>query len=131
MLAIDTSGSTQRQLPLFIAELQALLTCVEYVEIHLIECDADIQRERIINHVQELHEIGSDNGDGLTLWEVEEPTFDLCSNEPTTSCQNVCCSYRWFGRTPETVPNFPVLWVITEDGKVPASWGQVVRLEDE
>ncbi|MGY2463224.1 vWA domain-containing protein [Vreelandella sulfidaeris] len=132
MLAIDTSGSTQRQLPLFIAELQALLTCVEYVEIHLIECDADIQRERIINHVQELHEIGSDNGDGLTLrgggGTDFRPVFER-ANDIMSEC--LLFFTDGFGRTPETVPNFPVLWVITEDGKVPASWGQVVRLEDE
>lgn len=130
MLAIDTSGSTQRQLPVFIAELQALLTCVEHVEIHLIECDADIHRERVINHVQELQEIGSDNGDGLTLrgggGTDFRPVFER-ANDVKPEC--LLFFTDGYGSTPEIAPNFPVMWVITEDGKVPVSWGQIVRLE--
>ncbi|WP_167470020.1 VWA-like domain-containing protein [Vreelandella andesensis] len=131
MLAIDTSGSTQRQLQVFIAELQALLTSAEHVEIHLIECDADIHRERVINHVQELQEIGSDNGDGLTLrgggGTDFRPVFER-ANDVMPEC--LLFLTDGYGRTPEATPDLPVLWVITEDGKAPALWGHVVRLEN-
>ncbi|CEP35105.1 Putative uncharacterized protein [Halomonas sp. R57-5] len=132
MLAIDTSGSTQRQLPMFIAELQALLTSVEHVEIHLIECDADIQRERVINHVQELQEIGSDNGDGLTLrgggGTDFRPVFER-ANDVMPEC--LLFFTDGYGRLPDITSSLPLLWVITEDGKVPAPWGQAVRLKSE
>lgn len=132
MLAIDTSGSTHRQLPVFIAELQALLTSAEYVEIHLIECDADIQRERVINHVQELQEINSVNGNGLTLrgggGTDFRPVFER-AHEVESDC--LLFFTDGYGHTPKTAPNLPVLWVITEDGKVPAAWGKAVRLKCE
>lgn len=131
MLAIDTSGSTHRQLTVFIAELQSLLSSAEYVELHLIECDANIQRERVINHVQELKEIGSGDGHELTLrgggGTDFRPVFER-ANDVTPEC--LLFFTDGYGRTPKTAPNFPVLWVITEGGKAPASWGQVVRLKD-
>ena len=130
MLAIDTSGSTQRQLPAFIAELQALLTSAEHVEIHLIECDADIQRERVINHVHELQGIGSGEGHGLTLrgggGTDFRPVFER-ANDVMPEC--LLFFTDGYGRTPETAPDLPVLWVITENGKAPASWGQAIHLE--
>lgn len=131
MLAIDTSGSTQRQLPMFIAELQALLASTEYVEIHLIECDADIQRERVINHVQELQDIGSVDGNELTLrgggGTDFRPVFER-ANDVLPEC--LLFFTDGYGRTPEIAPNLPVLWVITENGKSPTSWGQVILLEE-
>lgn len=130
MLAIDTSGSTQRQLPVFIAELQALLTSAEHVEIHLIECDADIQRERVINGVQELKEIGGVEGNGLILrgggGTDFRPVFER-ANDVTPEC--LLFFTDGYGRTPEIAPNLPVLWVLTEGGKLPASWGQFIQLE--
>lgn len=132
MLAIDTSGSTQRQLPVFIAELQALLTCVEHVEIHLVECDADIQRERIINHVQELQDIGRAEGRSLTLrgggGTDFRPVFDRAND---VMPEYLLVLTDGYGRSPEIAPNLPVLWVITEDGKKPALWGKVIYLKKE
>lgn len=132
MLAIDTSGSTQRQLPMFITELQALLVSAEYVEIYLIECDADIQQERVINHLQELQYIGSVEGHGLTLrgggGTDFRPVFER-ANDVMPEC--LLFFTDGFGHTREIEPNFPVLWVITENGKVPAPWGQAVRLKSE
>ena len=118
MLVIDTSGNTQHQLSVFIAELQALLTCAEQVEIHLIECDADIQRDRVINHVQELQEIDSVEGHGLTLrgggGTDFRPVFERANDIMPECLQLLTVGY---GRTPEAAPDLPVLWVITEHGK--------------
>ena len=35
------------------------------------------------------------------------------------------------GDAPEDPPPFPVMWVLTKDGEVPAKWGRFIRLRQE
>ena len=34
-----------------------------------------------------------------------------------------------YGDAPEKAPNFPVLWVLTNDGEDPALWGKKIKLK--
>ncbi|MCE8039280.1 VWA-like domain-containing protein [Halomonas sp. MCCC 1A11062] len=132
MVAIDTSGSTRRQLPVFLTELQAMISSAERVEMILIECDAAIQRERVIHHAHDLQEIG-DIGDrqGLILrgggGTDFRPVFERAED-----IMPECLVFftDGLGRTPELAPSVPVLWAITDGGKAPVSWGQVIHMGD-
>jgi len=116
---------------MFIAELQVLRTSAEHVEMHLIDCVADIQRERVIDHVQQLQGIGSVDGNGLTLRGGGGtdccPVFER-ANDAMPEC--LLFFTDGYGRKPEIAPDLPVLWMITENGKAPAAWGQVIHLEE-
>lgn len=59
VIAIDTSGSTKPHLvEPFLQETAAILsageTFLHHVQIHLIECDNEVRRDRLITNVQEL-----------------------------------------------------------------------------
>lgn len=119
-VAIDTSGSTKDDLPKFLSELEALLTEFDRVEVTLIECDAKISRVRFFteSNVYELRNTTLKGGGGTDL---RPPFTHLCSSSPA------CLIYLTdgFGPVPDMPPTYPVLWVITEKGVAPSSWGQV------
>ncbi|NLC22063.1 MAG: hypothetical protein GX771_09175 [Halomonadaceae bacterium] len=136
MVAIDTSGSTLSQLPVFLAELRAMLSSVDHTELYLIECDAAIQRERLITDPTELnandqegevmsHRSGGElRGGGGTDF---RPVFArACELMPE------CLVFftDGYGKAPETPPALPVTWVITQGSKTPVSWGQTIHLRD-
>ena len=35
-----------------------------------------------------------------------------------------------FGPAPSSPPNYPVLWVLNDQGVPPCSWGEIVKIED-
>lgn len=118
-VAIDTSGSTGEDLPKFLSELEALLTEFDRVELTLIECDAKISRVRVFTetNVQELRNTTLKGGGGTDL---RPPFVHLRSSPPA------CLIYLTdgFGPVPDMPPTFPVLWVITEHGRLPTPWGE-------
>jgi predicted metal-dependent peptidase len=36
-----------------------------------------------------------------------------------------------FGNAPKQPPAYPVMWVLTHDGKQPAPWGRVVHFKSD
>ncbi len=119
-VAIDTSGSTENDLPKFMSELESLLAEFDRVEVTIIECDAKISQVRVYteNDVHELRNTTIKGGGGTDL----RPPFGYLRSSPPA-----CLIYLTdgLGPAPKNAPTFPVLWVITEKGVVPASWGQV------
>lgn len=120
-VAIDTSGSTERDLPTFMGELQALLGEFDRIEVTLIECDVSISRTRVLTE-NDLHGLGALSlvgGGGTDL----RPPFEHLRTSPPE-----CLVYLTDGHgpAPSQAPSFPVLWVITANGDAPADWGQVV-----
>jgi len=123
-VAIDTSGSTQEDLPIFLSELESLLTEFDRVEVTVIECDAKISRVRVLTEssVSELGSGAFKGGGGTDL----RPPFTYLESSPPA-----CLIYLTDGDgpAPQRAPGFPVLWVLTEHGTSPTSWGQSVSIK--
>lgn len=130
MLAVDTSGSTRQHLPTFLAELKALMQSADHVELHLIECDAVIHRERVITSPEDLTASGDDSpAEGITLMGGGGTSFHpVFERAEALMPEGLVYFTDGRGSAPENAPRFPVLWVLPEGGRTPAAWGQVVSM---
>ena len=129
VLAVDTSGSTTKELPQFFAELTNLLQSFGNYELTVIQCDCEVQ------HVESF----SDDrppprdrkwqsfGNGGTSF---VPPFEYVRDKRLRP-QVFIYLTDGCGDAPETPPPFPVLWVLTKDGEIPAKWGKCIRLKKE
>ncbi len=128
MVAVDTSGSTRKHVGQFIEELHGLMADFDHVEIRFVECDAAIQRERVIYDCSELrakeeaHSITLLGGGGTDF----RPVFER-AEEVVPQCL-VYLTDGW-GKAPGARPSYPVLWVIAPDGRPPVDWGEVIQME--
>lgn len=125
-VALDTSGSTHRDLPVFLAELSSLLTSFDRVELTLVECDTEIQKLEKLNEdqVSDLARREFQGFGGTSLI----PPFDKAAEE-TPDC--LVYLTDGYGPAPEKAPGFAVLWVLTEGGTEPTDWGQTVFLKSQ
>ncbi len=124
-VAIDTSGSTRRDLPVFMTELVSLLRQFDRIEMTLIECDCKVQRVRQFESVDSVDALpgGFLGGGGTDL----RPPFGLAIQDSPD-----CFIYLTDGDgpAPQRAPSYPVLWVLTKHGRAPCSWGLVAKLGD-
>lgn len=126
VLAIDTSASTLDDLDLFAAELTALFNSFGQYELSVICCDARIQSVK--TYTQDLpvdnRNIPFRGGGGTSFI----PVFQYVEeNFPQT--QILIYFTDGYGDIPEE-PDFPVLWVITPDGRNSIPWGYVIKLPE-
>ncbi|WP_089963936.1 VWA-like domain-containing protein [Limnohabitans sp. 2KL-3] len=122
-VAIDTSGSTKDNLPVFLSELKYLLAEFDRIELTMIECDANITRVRVFteNNAKDL-----DGTDILGGGETDlRPPFKYIEKTSTDCFVYLTDGY---GQAPSEPPKYPVLWILTHNGKEPANWGQVVSM---
>ena len=122
VVAVDTSGSTERVLPLFKAELQSIVDECQPEATIVIMADAAVQRidrfergEPIEFHVEGLG--GTDF----------RPVFDHVHHE---QLDLACLIYLTdgFGTYPEAPSDFPTLWALT-DSEVNVPWGDTVSID--
>lgn len=124
-VAIDTSGSTQDALAQFMSEVRSLLAEFDRVEITLICCDTKVQSvEHFTDQDLGRFEAISLPGGGGTDFRpafnhVEEHNLDIS-----------CLVYLTdgAGEAPKDPPRFPVLWVLTEEGRKPTPWGETTTI---
>lgn len=126
VLAIDTSGSTADDLESFAAELTSLCNSFGQYELTVICCDAKIQS--VETYTQDTpfdsRKIQFQGGGGTSFL----PVFQYVEeNFPET--QILIYFTDGYGDVPE-VPDFPVLWVITPDGKNTIPWGNEIKLPE-
>lgn len=126
VLAIDTSGSTADDLESFAAELTSLCNSFGQYELTVICCDAKIQS--VETYTQDSPFCGKNihfQGGGGTSF---IPVFQYVEeNFPET--QMLIYFTDGYGDIPE-VPDFPVLWVLTPDGRNSIQWGYEIQLPD-
>jgi predicted metal-dependent peptidase len=122
VVAVDTSGSTKRVLPLFKAELQSIVDECQPEATVVIMADAAVQRvdrfergDPIEFHVEGLG--GTDF----------RPVFEHVVREPL---ELACLIYLTdgFGTFPDAPPDFPTLWALTES-RVEVPWGETVVID--
>jgi len=127
VVAIDTSGSTAAVVPLFLGFLNSILVEVKPEKVHFVECDAAIHHVTEFQAGEELPSAVAVHGFGGTsmcpIWEWAE------ENDIRPVCAVVLTdgqmSARDFG--PDGGPGFPVLWVISDQGRV-APFGETVEM---
>jgi predicted metal-dependent peptidase len=127
VLAIDTSGSTANDRPQFFAELANLLKSFGNYELTVIQCDCAIQHVEKFSDDRPLPRDykWTSFGNGGTSF---VPPFGYV-REHRLRPQVFIYLTDGCGDAPETPPQFPVLWVLTRDGEVPAQWGRCIRLK--
>ncbi|CAM3957787.1 VWA-like domain-containing protein [Vreelandella rituensis] len=124
-VAIDTSGSCQRDLPDFLSELRGMLSAFDRVTLEILEFDTGVTQQRTLNESQ-LHELAhwqSLGGGGSDIC----PVFEALT---TRMPQALVVLTDGFIESPAVAPGYPVLWCLTSDGQPPSVWGEVVQLAD-
>ena len=129
VMAIDTSGSTTNDLPVFFSELTSLLNSFGKYNLTVIQCDCEI------NHVESF---SGDNplpknykwksyGHGGTSF---IPPFEYVKDKKMKPDVFIYLT-DGYGDAPKAPPPFPVLWILTSGGREPAIWGKTIKLKGD
>ena len=127
VMAIDTSGSTTGDLPQFFAELSSLLNSFGKYDLTVIQCDCTIQHVETFSetkHFPRNYQWESYGHGGTSFI----PPFEYV-REHRMKPDIFIYLTDGFGNAPETKPRYPVLWVLTQDGRIPAKWGRSIKLK--
>ena len=130
IVAIDTSGSTRGDLPRFFSELVALLNSFGSYELTVIQCDAEIGKIETFDDCNLL--------DPDREWEVTggggtdfRPVFDYIEEHSELDPNLLIFFTDGYGGYPERPPPYPVMWLLTSDGRCGVEWGQQVKFKNE
>ena len=125
ILAIDTSGSTVGDFPLFAGELTNLLNSFGQYELTVICCDAKIQSVETYSPENPFDgKTVQFEGCGGTSF---KPVFDYVDKN-FSDVQILIYFTDGFGDDPKKPP-YPVMWVITPNGENRIPWGYEVKME--
>ncbi len=128
IVAIDTSGSTSGDLPKFFSELVALLNSFGSYELTVIQCDAEIGKVETFDDCNML--------DPSRKWEVTggggtdfRPVFSYIDEHSELDPNLLIFFTDGYGDYPERPPPYPVMWLLTSDGRCGVEWGQQVKFK--
>ena len=127
VVALDTSGSTVEALPDFVGEVERLMRSFGKYELTVIECDAAIANVTMVSSDTKPYDWSSHSfgGGGGTDF---SPVFEYIREKRIRP--NVLLFFTdGDGNCPQTKPGYPVLWLLTEGGEPPVSWGFPVKME--
>ncbi|MDD3155495.1 MAG: VWA-like domain-containing protein [Victivallaceae bacterium] len=126
VLAIDTSGSTAEDLPDFLAELRGMVASFGDYKLTIIQCDMTIHAVKEYSNDDPLSEEGLKfHGFGGTSFLPPFQYVERKMPEPPTVFIYLTDG---FGEAPEKVPDYPVIWCLTNSGEKPAKWGLEVKI---
>ena len=127
IVAIDTSGSTQGDLPKFFSELNALLDTFGSYELTVIQCDAEVGRVETFDDAAPL--------DPYRKWEATggggtdfRPVFRYVDEHPELEPNLLIYFTDGYGDCPDRAPAYPVMWLLTKDGHE-QPWGWNVKFQ--
>ena len=127
VVAVDTSGSTTNDLPQFFSELNSLLDSFGDYELTVIQCDCEIHD---VGKYDAFNPVTSPEwktyGHGGTDF---RPPFGYVEAHPDLEPSCLIYITDGFGPAPERPPRYPVLWLLTSDGEIPAPWGWKLRFK--
>jgi predicted metal-dependent peptidase len=130
VVALDTSGSTAGDLPTFFGELLSLMKSFGRFELDVIQCDAKIQA---VEHYSDDNVPRDDK-----KWDVKglggtdfRPVFEYIRKNMREQPDLLIFFTDGYGNVPKHCPAYPVMWLLTSDGKRPAKWGRVARFKKE
>jgi predicted metal-dependent peptidase len=116
VFAIDTSGSIgEREFQVFISEI---VGCISQfggkVKGHLIYCDAEIHNEGVYD-LEDVAKSMPVGGGGTDF----RPVFDWIRDNLDDDCAGLVYLTDGYGTYPDNSPNYPNLWVLTNEYDVP------------
>ncbi len=121
-VAVDTSGSTYDDWPLFHGAIKGVLAAFGRYEVRLLCCDADVHSDEVYDEATPLPSRLPFIGGGGTDF---RPVFARLADDPPAALVFLTDG---LGIAPGEPPPYPVLFCLTADGEAPVSWGRVVRL---
>ncbi|MBQ7651711.1 MAG: hypothetical protein IJS15_12175 [Victivallales bacterium] len=129
IVALDTSGSTQQDLGVFFAELISLMKSFGKYDLDVIQCDARVQN---VEHFSDGNPPLPDrkwrmHGGGGTDF---RPVFTYIRKEMHEKPDLLLFFTDGYGTAPDKQPDYPVMWLLTKDGKSPSGWGRVAFFKD-
>ena len=128
IVALDTSPSTKSVLSRFVSELVALIKAFGKYDLTIIECAASISQVWRVSSDEPNFDIEQHKfrgGDGTCF----TPVFEYIHDHHLTP--NVLIYFTdGEGPTPEIKPQYPVIWMLTKNGKVPVPWGHAINYEE-
>ena len=125
-VAVDTSGSIDdRLLKMFLSEVNGILNSYPHLECELYYADADVYGAYELNPDSEIPL--PQGGGGTSFVPFFERIGDRWDGMTTAVCVYLTDGYGTF---PDTVPELPVLWVVTPGGLDLSQFpfGETVRL---
>lgn len=125
VLAVDTSGSTHADLPRFASELSNLLNSFGNYELQVICCDAKIQSVENYSSVSPFdgNKFVFSGGGGTSF----KPVFEYLKTQ--NEAPDLLIYFTdGIADVPEK-PTYPVMWVITPDGRNNIPWGYEAKMD--
>ena len=128
IVALDTSPSTRPVLSRFVSELVGLIKAFGKYDLTIIECAARITQVWSLssdepNFVIEEHKFMGGAGTCFT------PVFEYIHEHHQTP--NVLIFFTdGEGPAPKIKPPYPVIWMLTKNGKAPVPWGRAINYEE-
>lgn len=126
VMAIDTSCSTTKALPQFFTELSGLLNSFGKYDLTVIQCDSQIQHVESFSDARRL----SSNYQWKRFGHCGTsfvPPFNYVHEQHLKPDVFIYLT-DGMGDAPDKAPQYPVMWVLTNDGEIPAKWGRCIRL---
>lgn len=122
VIALDTSGSVASVLDEFGSTVKDIVAAVRPQRVHVIYCDAEINRVDVFERGQALN-LEAVGGGGTDF----RPVFDYIKNN---SINPACTLYLtdMYGSFPQEAPQYPVLWCATSDVRGP--FGDTLRIKE-
>lgn len=126
VVGIDTSGSIgQSELTTFFSEMGGILDDVRPRELHVVWCDAQVNRVDLLEDGQELEQLRAKKAPGGGGTDFR-PVFNWIEKNHLNPDALVYLTDS-YGTFPDAAPPYPVIWgSIVENGKYP--WGDVVNV---
>lgn len=130
LVAIDTSGSTNPDLPKFLGELEGLVKSFGKYEITIVQCDAEIQ---------DVKKFDNNNPIALKDFKMKgfggtdfRPVFKWVREHGEDEYNCVIYFTDSYGTAPTYAPPYPVLWVLTSDGNEDfCDWGEKMKFKPQ
>jgi len=126
--AIDTSGSVwEHGVFEFLSELQAILSSFGEYEITVLQIDTQVNDVQVFDFSNPFNPTTFQicGGGGTSF----VPAFEHVEEYMHNDIRGLIYMTDGYGFCPERQPPYPVLWALTEDGRKPTDWGEVVKLK--
>jgi predicted metal-dependent peptidase len=128
VVAVDTSGSIDQEIfQKFLGEVYGIIRQLKKYQLTLIQCDSRIQHVEQFSPEKPLLKVENIKlyGGGGTSF---KPVFKYIENEKIRP--KVLLYYTdGMGTFPDKAPDYPVLWFLSEETKVP--WGKKILIPSE
>ena len=130
VVAVDTSGSIgPNELNRFFAELGGIIVDLNPLELAVLWCDAEIYNVNLLDEPEDVLDLKADlelqggvKGGGGTDF---RPVFTWIDEQDMVPDMLVYLTDT-YGTFPEIEPDYPVVWAVLGNGKVP--WGETVEV---